>query len=303
MMAIYVRTAHKTLSRHAADRCRGRSLDRDRGGARSRGRRLPAAASQACRRARPEADRQGDRGRGSGARNRLAGRGSSRRRPCREQTACMCRGAGEALSSALESLKPERIVGSGCTRSRDEAMQAGEAGADYVMFGDAGFSGPGPDHDEIVDAVELVGRDLQRPLCRLRAPPRRGGGPCRSWRGIRRLGGRRLGRPPRRRGGRRRSFRGDPPGRGHARPGGRPVPARAGLEGGQAGVAHAEARSMFWRLLILAPWPALAEVPSRPRRHAATGNTGADPGEPDARQFPRLSALADESRCPRNCPE
>ena len=32
-------------------------------------------------------------------------------------------------------------------------MLAGEAGADYVMFGDAGFSGPGPDHDEIVDAV------------------------------------------------------------------------------------------------------------------------------------------------------
>ena len=62
-------------------------------------------------------------------------------------------GAGEALSAALESLKPERIVGSGCTRSRDDAMQAGEAGADYVMFGDAGFSGPGPDHDEIVDAV------------------------------------------------------------------------------------------------------------------------------------------------------
>ena len=62
-------------------------------------------------------------------------------------------GAGEALSSALESLKPDRIVGIGCTRSRDEAMQAGEAGADYVMFGDAGFSGPGPDHDEIVDAV------------------------------------------------------------------------------------------------------------------------------------------------------
>ena len=62
-------------------------------------------------------------------------------------------GAGEALSAALESLKPDRIVGIGCTRSRDEAMQAGEAGVDYVMFGDAGFSGPGPDHDEIVDAV------------------------------------------------------------------------------------------------------------------------------------------------------
>ncbi len=84
-------------------------------------------------------------------------------------------GAGEALSTALESLKPERIVGSGCTRSRDEAMQAGEAGADYVMFGDAGFSGPGPDHDEIVDAVGWWAEIFNVPCVGFRAPPRRGG--------------------------------------------------------------------------------------------------------------------------------
>lgn len=63
-------------------------------------------------------------------------------------------GEGEALSSALDSLRPDRIVGFGCGRSRDEAMRAGEAGVDYVMFGDAGFSGPGPDHDAVVDAVQ-----------------------------------------------------------------------------------------------------------------------------------------------------
>ena len=45
-------------------------------------------------------------------------------------------GAGEALEEALESLKPERIVGAGALRMRDEAMAAGEMGADYVMFGE-----------------------------------------------------------------------------------------------------------------------------------------------------------------------
>ena len=44
-------------------------------------------------------------------------------------------GAGEALDEALDSLKPERIVGAGSLRMRDEAMTAGEKGADYVMFG------------------------------------------------------------------------------------------------------------------------------------------------------------------------
>jgi thiamine-phosphate pyrophosphorylase len=45
-------------------------------------------------------------------------------------------GAGEALDEALESLKPERIVGVGALRMRDDAMSAGEKGADYVMFGE-----------------------------------------------------------------------------------------------------------------------------------------------------------------------
>ncbi len=45
-------------------------------------------------------------------------------------------GAGEALEEALDSLKPERIVGAAGLRMRDEAMTAGEMGADYVMFGE-----------------------------------------------------------------------------------------------------------------------------------------------------------------------
>ena len=45
-------------------------------------------------------------------------------------------GAGEALEEALASLKPERIVGAGGLRLRDDAMRAAEKGVDYVMFGE-----------------------------------------------------------------------------------------------------------------------------------------------------------------------
>jgi thiamine-phosphate pyrophosphorylase len=45
-------------------------------------------------------------------------------------------GAGEDLAEAISSLKPERIVGAGALHTRDEAMAAGEMGADYVMFGE-----------------------------------------------------------------------------------------------------------------------------------------------------------------------
>lgn len=45
-------------------------------------------------------------------------------------------GASADLAAAIESLKPERIVGTGSLRTRDEAMTAGELGADYVMFGE-----------------------------------------------------------------------------------------------------------------------------------------------------------------------
>jgi thiamine-phosphate pyrophosphorylase len=45
-------------------------------------------------------------------------------------------GVGEHLVDAIESLKPERIVGAGSLRTRDDAMTAGEMGADYVMFGE-----------------------------------------------------------------------------------------------------------------------------------------------------------------------
>jgi thiamine-phosphate pyrophosphorylase len=44
-------------------------------------------------------------------------------------------GAGERLQSALRALRPGHIVGAGGLPTRDAAMAAAEAGADYVMFG------------------------------------------------------------------------------------------------------------------------------------------------------------------------
>ncbi len=44
-------------------------------------------------------------------------------------------GLGENFAAALESLKPERIVGVGALADRDEAMRAGESDVDYLMFG------------------------------------------------------------------------------------------------------------------------------------------------------------------------
>lgn len=59
--------------------------------------------------------------------------------------------AGEqAAREAISALKPERIVGVGAIAGRDAAMSAGEAGADYLMFG-------GPDdpqtQEEILERV------------------------------------------------------------------------------------------------------------------------------------------------------
>jgi thiamine-phosphate pyrophosphorylase len=52
----------------------------------------------------------------------------------------------EALADALEQLKPQRIVGAGHLTSRDDAMVAGEAGVDYLLFG-------GPDTIETPETI------------------------------------------------------------------------------------------------------------------------------------------------------
>ena len=48
----------------------------------------------------------------------------------------------EAMAEALPSLKPDRIAGVGGLSTRHDSMAAGEAGADYVLFGEPDAEGP-----------------------------------------------------------------------------------------------------------------------------------------------------------------
>jgi thiamine-phosphate pyrophosphorylase len=59
----------------------------------------------------------------------------------------------DALRQALPGLKPDRIVGAGGLQTRHDAMVAGEAGADYVMFGEPRPDGGRPSFAAIVDRV------------------------------------------------------------------------------------------------------------------------------------------------------
>lgn len=63
------------------------------------------------------------------------------------------RGIGAALEAALASLKPERIVGCGGLKLRDDAMTAGEADVDYVMFGEPAPDGWVPPLDDTLERV------------------------------------------------------------------------------------------------------------------------------------------------------
>jgi thiamine-phosphate pyrophosphorylase len=60
---------------------------------------------------------------------------------------------GGELADALTSLHPDRIVGVGGLRTRDDAMNAGEAGVDYVMFGEPRPDGFTPPLAETVERV------------------------------------------------------------------------------------------------------------------------------------------------------
>jgi thiamine-phosphate pyrophosphorylase len=72
-------------------------------------------------------------------------------------------GAGAELTQALSSLQPERIVGAGQLRLRDDAMTAGEAGADYVMFGEPRPDGWIPPLAETLERVEWWAEIFETP--------------------------------------------------------------------------------------------------------------------------------------------
>ena len=76
----------------------------------------------------------------------------------------------EAFMAAVESLKPARIAGCGGLNSRDDAMTAGERGADYVMFGEPEADGRRPSLEAIVERIEWWSELVHDPLCRICRP-------------------------------------------------------------------------------------------------------------------------------------
>jgi thiamine-phosphate pyrophosphorylase len=72
----------------------------------------------------------------------------------------------EALQGAIATLKPDRIAGAGGLRSRHDAMLAGEANADYVMFGEpdhADAAGSRPQFSTVIERVEWWAELFQLP--------------------------------------------------------------------------------------------------------------------------------------------
>lgn len=70
----------------------------------------------------------------------------------------------EAMREALEQLKPERIVGVGGLYSRHDSMVAGEAGADYLLFGETEADGRRPSTEAIAERLEWWA-ELFEPPC------------------------------------------------------------------------------------------------------------------------------------------
>ena len=70
----------------------------------------------------------------------------------------------ETLKEALPTLKPDRIAGVGGLTTRHESMAAGEAGADYVLFGEPDARGQRPSIAAIAERLQWWS-ELFEPPC------------------------------------------------------------------------------------------------------------------------------------------
>lgn len=70
----------------------------------------------------------------------------------------------EAFGEALPSLKPDRIAGVGGLVTRHDSMAAGEAGADYVLFGEPYAHGQRPSVEAIAERLQWWA-ELFEPPC------------------------------------------------------------------------------------------------------------------------------------------
>jgi thiamine-phosphate pyrophosphorylase len=69
-----------------------------------------------------------------------------------------------ALNEALPSLKPDRIAGVGGLATRHESMEAGELGADYVLFGEPDARGQRPSMEAVAERLQWWA-ELFEPPC------------------------------------------------------------------------------------------------------------------------------------------
>jgi thiamine-phosphate pyrophosphorylase len=69
-----------------------------------------------------------------------------------------------AMEDALPSLKPDRIAGVGGLSTRHDSMAAGEAGADYVLFGEPDAQGQRPSVEAIAERLQWWA-ELFEPPC------------------------------------------------------------------------------------------------------------------------------------------
>ncbi|MCG2627614.1 thiamine phosphate synthase [Bradyrhizobium sp. WYCCWR 13023] len=69
-----------------------------------------------------------------------------------------------ALEDAMPSLKPDRIAGVGGLETRHESMNAGEMGADYVLFGEPDAKGQRPQAQAIAERLDWWA-ELFEPPC------------------------------------------------------------------------------------------------------------------------------------------
>lgn len=76
-----------------------------------------------------------------------------------------------AMQEALPSLKPDRIVGVGGLTTRHDSMAAGEAGADYLLFGEPDASGKRPSLEAIAERLEWWAELFEPPCVGYAASP------------------------------------------------------------------------------------------------------------------------------------
>ena len=69
-----------------------------------------------------------------------------------------------AMQDALPTLKPDRIAGVGGLSTRHDSMAAGEAGADYVLFGEPDSHGQRPSVEAICERLQWWA-ELFEPPC------------------------------------------------------------------------------------------------------------------------------------------